>query len=191
VAISLAKGANLSLTKAAPGLAAVTVGLGWDARTTIGDAFDLDASAICAGADGKALSDGHFVFYGQPASADGSVKHSGDNKTGEGGGDDEQLTVDLAAVPEACTRIIFSASIYEGQERGQNFGQVREAFIRVVNQAGGEELARFDLSEDSSTEIAMIFGELYRNSGEWKFKAVGQGYATGLKGIAQEFGVNV
>lgn len=191
MAISLSKGANLSLTKAAPGLTAVTVGLGWDARTTVGDAFDLDASAILAGADGKVLSDSHFVFYGQPASGDGSTKHSGDNTTGVGGGDDEQLTVDLAGVPEACRRIVFSASIYEGQERGQNFGQVREAFIRVVNQADGAELARYDLSEDSSTEIAMVFGELYRNSGEWKFKAVGQGYATGLRGIAQEFGINV
>lgn len=191
MAISLSKGANLSLTKTAPGLSAVTVGLGWDARTTVGDAFDLDASAILVGADGKVLSDGHFVFYGQPASSDGSVRHSGDNTTGVGEGDDERIEVDLATVPEGCQRIVFSASIYEGQERGQNFGMVRSAFIRVVNRGDGVELARYDLSEDSSTEVAMIFGELYRNAGEWKVKAVGQGYSSGLRGIATEFGVNV
>ena len=189
--ISLNKGGNLSLTKAAPGLSAVTVGLGWDARSTVGAAFDLDASAILAGADGKALSDAHFVFYGQAASGDGSTRHSGDNLTGEGGGDDEQLAVDLTAVPAECERIVISASIYEGQQRGQNFGQVRSAFVRVVNTADGVELARYDLSEDSSTEVAMVFGELYRNGAEWKFRAVGQGFAEGLRGIALEYGLNV
>lgn len=189
--ISLSKGGNLSLTKAAPDLAGVTVGLGWDARTTDGAAFDLDASAILVGAAGKALSDGAFVFYGQTASSDGSVKHGGDNLTGEGSGDDERIMVDLPALPADCERVVVSVSIYEGAERGQNFGQVRSAFIRVVNDQDGVEMARFDLSEDSSTELAMVFGELYRNGTEWKFRAVGQGYSAGLKGIAQEYGLNV
>jgi tellurium resistance protein TerD len=191
VAVSLAKGGNVSLTKEAPGLRSVTVGLGWDARTTDGKPFDLDASAIGCGPDGKAVSDQHFVFFNNLRSPDGAIEHSGDNVTGEGAGDDEQIKVDLAGAPAELDRVVFPVSIYEAEGRGQNFGQVRNAFIRVVNQADNSEIARYDLSEDASTETAMVFGELYRNGAEWKFRAVGQGYSAGLAGIARDFGVNV
>ena len=191
MSVSLSKGGNVSLSKQAPGLTAVLVGLGWDARSTTGSDFDLDASALMLGVSGKILSDAHFVFFNNLTSPDGSVEHTGDNLTGEGDGDDEALKVDLAAVPQEVDRLVFPVSIYDAEARGQNFGQVRNAFIRVVNQAGGAEIARYDLSEDASNETAMIFGELYRNRGEWKFRAVGQGYASGLRGIATDFGVNV
>jgi tellurium resistance protein TerD len=189
MSISLTKGGNISLTKTAPGLTAVTVGLGWDARTTDGQAFDLDASAIVASADGKVVSPQHFVFYNNLAAPDGSVQHTGDNLTGEGEGDDEQIKVNLAALPADAARVVFPVSIYNADAAGQTFGQVRNAFIRVVNQADNAELARYDLSEDASTEKAMIFGELYRNNEEWKFRAVGQGYSAGLAGIAHDFGL--
>lgn len=189
--VSLTKGGNVSLTKEAPGLTAVTVGLGWDARSTTGADFDLDASAIMAGVSGKVLSDGHFVFFNNLTSVDGSVQHLGDNLTGEGDGDDEEINVNLAAVPPEVDKIVFPVSIYDAAARSQSFGQVRNAFIRVINQAGGAEIARYDLSEDASTETAMVFGELYRNGAEWKFRAVGQGYAEGLVGIARDFGVGV
>jgi tellurium resistance protein TerD len=189
--VSLSKGGNVSLTKEAPGLTAVIVGLGWDARSTTGTEFDLDASAILCNAQGKVVSDGHFVFFNNLKSPDGSVEHTGDNLTGEGEGDDEQVKVNLATVPAEVDKIVFPVSIYEAEKRSQSFGQVRNAFIRVVNQAGGAEIARYDLSEDASTETAMVFGELYRNGAEWKFRAVGQGYASGLTGIAKDFGVNV
>ncbi len=189
--VSLSKGGNVSLTKEAPGLTAVTVGLGWDVRTTTGQDFDLDASAILVTSAGKVVNDGGFVFFNNLKSSDGSVQHLGDNLTGEGEGDDEQVNVDLQAVPAEVDKVVFAVSIYEGDKRGQTFGQVRNAFIRVVNQAGGAEIARYDLSEDASTETAMVFGELYRNGADWKFRAVGQGYASGLRGIAQDFGVNV
>lgn len=189
--VSLTKGGNVSLTKEAPGLTAVTVGLGWDARSTTGADFDLDASAIMVGVSGKVLSDGHFVFFNNLTSVDGSVHHTGDNLTGEGDGDDEQLNVNLAVVPPEVDKIVFPVSIYDAGARSQSFGQVRNAFIRVINQSGGAEIARYDLSEDASTETAMVFGELYRNGAEWKFRAVGQGYAEGLIGIARDFGVHV
>ncbi|MFV0130074.1 TerD family protein [Streptomyces sp. HMX112] len=189
--VSLSKGGNVSLTKEAPGLTAVTVGLGWDVRTTTGTDFDLDASAILTNAEGKVRNDQDFVFFNNLKSSDGSVEHTGDNLTGEGEGDDEQIKVDLSAVPADVAKIVFPVSIYEAESRQQSFGQVRNAFIRVVNQAGGAEIARYDLSEDASTETAMVFGELYRHGTEWKFRAVGQGYASGLRGIAQDFGVNV
>ena len=189
--VSLAKGGNVSLTKEAPGLTAVVVGLGWDVRSTTGDDFDLDASALLVDSAGKVLSDAHFVFFNNTKSPDGTVEHTGDNLTGEGEGDDEQIKVDLANVSPDCDKIVFAVSIYEAESRSQSFGQVRNAFIRVVNQAGGAELTRYDLSEDASTETAMVFGELYRSGADWKFRAVGQGYAAGLRGIAQDFGVNV
>jgi tellurium resistance protein TerD len=191
VTISLTKGGNISLTKQAPGLSAVTVGLGWDARTTDGQAFDLDASAIVCGADGKVFSDQHFVFFNNLATPDGAVQHSGDNLTGEGEGDDEQVKVNLGGLPAGVDKIVFPVSIYAAATAGQSFGQVRNAFIRVVNQNDNAELARYDLSEDASTETAMVFGELYRNGAEWKFRAVGQGYTTGLAGIAQDYGVPI
>ncbi|MDL4817995.1 TerD family protein [Actinomadura opuntiae] len=189
--VSLAKGGNVSLTKAAPNLTAVTVGLGWDVRATTGADFDLDASALLLGPSGKVISDQHFVFFNNLKSPDGSVEHTGDNLTGEGEGDDESINVDLTGVPQECDRIVFPVSIYDADNRQQNFGQVRNAFIRIVNRADGSELARFDLTEDASTETAMVFGELYRHGAEWKFRAVGQGYASGLAGIAMDFGVNV
>ncbi|MEV6005858.1 TerD family protein [Streptomyces sp. NPDC051976] len=189
--VSLSKGGNVSLTKEAPGLTAVTVGLGWDVRTTTGSDFDLDASALLLDASGKVVSDKHFVFFNNLKSPDGSVEHTGDNLTGEGEGDDEAIKVSLATVPPEIDKIVFPVSIYEGESRQQSFGQVRNAFIRVVNQAGGTEIARYDLTEDASTETAMVFGELYRNGAEWKFRAVGQGYASGLRGIAQDFGVSL
>ena len=191
--VSLSKGGNVSLTKQAgpAGLTAVTVGLGWDVRSTTGTDFDLDASAIGVKTDNKVISDQHFVFYGNLKSPEGAIEHTGDNLTGEGEGDDEQIKVNLAAVPAEVDKIVFPVSIYEAEQRSQSFGQVRNAFIRVVNQSNTEELTRYDLSEDASTETAMVFGELYRSGTEWKFRAVGQGYATGLKGIAQDFGVSV
>ncbi|MEU8520042.1 TerD family protein [Streptomyces sp. NBC_01216] len=189
--VSLGKGGNVSLSKEAPGLTAVLVGLGWDVRTTTGADYDLDASALLLNDTGKVASDRHFVFYNNLTSPDGSVEHTGDNLTGEGEGDDESIKVDLSTVPADISRIVFPVSIHDADNRGQSFGQVRNAFIRVVNQAGGAELARYDLSEDAATETAMIFGELYRHGAEWKFRAVGQGYASGLAGIAGDFGVNV
>ncbi|WP_431966374.1 TerD family protein [Actinacidiphila sp. bgisy160] len=189
--VSLSKGGNVSLTKEAPNLTAVIVGLGWDARTTTGADFDLDASALLTGTEGKVLSDQHFVFFNNLRSPDGSVEHTGDNITGEGEGDDEQIKVNLAGVPADVAKIVFPVSIYDAETRQQSFGQVRNAFIRVVNQADNKELARYDLTEDASTETAMVFGELYRHGAEWKFRAIGQGYASGLRGIAQDFGVNV
>ena len=189
--VSLSKGGNVSLTKEAPGLTAVLVGLGWEARTTTGADFDLDASAILTAETGKVVSDKDFVFYNNLKSADGSVEHTGDNLTGEGEGDDEVIKVNLATVPTSVAKIVFPVSIYEAESRLQSFGQVRNAYIRIVNQATGQEIARYDLTEDASTETAMVFGELYRNGAEWKFRAIGQGYASGLRGIAQDFGVNV
>lgn len=191
MSVSLTKGGNVSLSKQAPGLTAVVVGLGWDPRTTTGADFDLDASAIMLDLNGRVLSDSHFVFFNNLKSPEGSVEHMGDNLTGGGEGDDEQIKVNLAAVPAEAGKVVFPVSIYEAEQRQQNFGQVRNAFIRIVNQADNSEIARYDLTEDASTETAMVFGEIYRSFGEWKFRAVGQGYASGLKGIAQDFGVNV
>jgi tellurium resistance protein TerD len=190
--VSLSKGGNVSLTKEAGGsLSSVTVGLGWDARTTTGEQFDLDASCILLTSDGRVRGEGDFVFYGNKSSSDGHVVHLGDNLTGEGEGDDEQITMVLGSLGADVDRIVVAVSIYEAEQRNQSFGQVRNAFIRVVNAAGGSELARYDLSEDASTETAMIFGELYRNGADGKFRAVGQGYQSGLCGIATDFGVNV
>ncbi|MFE9253680.1 TerD family protein [Streptomyces sp. NPDC006879] len=188
--VTLAKGGNVSLSKAAPNLTKVMVGLGWDARSTTGADFDLDASALlCSG--GRVLGDAYFVFYNNLKSPDGSVEHTGDNLTGEGEGDDESILIDLSLVPAEVDKIVFPVSIHDADARNQTFGQITNAFIRVVNQADDAELARYDLSEDASTETAMIFGEVYRYGGEWKFRAVGQGYASGLRGIALDFGVNV
>lgn len=189
--VSLTKGGNVNLSKEVPGLSKIAVGLGWPKRGTEGAPFDLDASLFIVGADGKVLSDGHFVFYNNAVSPDGAIKHSGDNKTGDGDGDDETLAVDLTAVEAGAQRLIFAVTIHEATERGQNFGQVGTASIRVVNSADDKEIARYDLSEDFSTETAMIFGEVYRNNGEWKFKAVGAGYSGGLKALGEAHGVNI
>ena len=189
--VSLVKGGNVSLTKEAPGLTNVVVGLGWDVRSTTGADYDLDASAIMLNTNGKVLSDSHFVFFNNLTSPDGTVEHTGDNLTGEGEGDDEAIKVNHAAMAPEVDKIVFAVSIYDADARRQSFGQVSNAFIRVVNAADERELTRFDLSEDASTETAMVFGELYRRGPEWKFRAVGQGYASGLAGIARDYGVNV
>ena len=190
--VSLSKGGNVSLTKEAPGMTAVNVGLGWDVNTFSGGEFDLDASAIMLDGSGKVTpDDSGFVFFNNLRSPDGSVVHAGDNLTGQGEGDDEVIQVDLTAVPPFVQKIVFAVSIYDADSRKQNFGAVRNAFIRVVNPATGQEIARYDLTEDASVETAMVFGELYRNGAEWKFRAVGQGYASGLAGVASDFGVTV
>ncbi|MGW1997114.1 TerD family protein [Embleya sp. NPDC001921] len=191
MAVSLSKGGNVSLTKEAPGLTAVVVGLGWDLRTTTGEDFDLDASAIVVNTTGKVYSDQHFVFFNNMKTPDGTVEHTGDNRTGEGEGDDEQIKVNLAQLPADVDKVVFPVSVYDADNRKQSFGQVRNAFIRVLNAADNVELARYDLSEDASTETAMLFGELYRAGTDWKFRALGQGYASGLAGIAKDFGVSV
>ncbi|MFG1806291.1 TerD family protein [Streptomyces sp. NPDC049040] len=188
--VTLAKGGNVSLSKAAPNLTRVQIGLGWRARSTTGADFDLDASALLCG-NGRVLGDDFFVFYNNLKSPEGSVEHTGDDLTGGSGGDDETILVDLTLVPQQVDKIVFPVSIYDADSRVQTFGQVSDAYIRVLNQSDGAELARYDLTEDASTETAMIFGELYRYGGEWKFRAVGQGYASGLRGIALDFGVNV
>lgn len=187
--VNLSKGGNVSLTKEAPGLQSVIVGLGWDARTTTGADFDLDASAIVADSNGAAVSPQHFVFYSNLTSPDQSVVHSGDNLTGEGGGDDERITVNFGLLPDTADKVVVSVAIYDAEARSQTFGQVRNAFIRVLNAADDVELARYDLSEDASTETAMVFGELYRNGADWKFRAVGQGYTEGLTGITKQYGL--
>lgn len=189
--VSLAKGGNVSLSKEAPGLTGVRVGLGWDTRVTDGSAFDLDASVFVLNEGGKVRSDADFVFYNNKNGANGAVVHQGDNITGEGSGDDEVVAVSLTQLPTDVQRLSFAVTIHEADTRRQNFGMVSNAFIRVLNADGGAEIARYDLSEDASTETAMIFGDLYRHGGEWKFKAIGQGFAGGLGPLAQSFGVNV
>jgi tellurium resistance protein TerD len=189
--VSLSKGGNVSLSKEAPGLTSVRVGLGWDTRVTDGSAFDLDASAFVLGAEGKVRSDADFIFYNNKNGAGGAVVHQGDNTTGEGEGDDEVVMVHLTKLPPDATKISFAVTIHDAESRRQNFGMVTNAFIRVVNDTGGAEIARFDLSEDASTETAMVFGELYRHGEEWKFKAIGQGFAGGLQPLAKSMGVNV
>jgi tellurium resistance protein TerD len=189
--ISLNKGGNLSLTKTDPTLKNIIIGLGWDARPTDGADFDLDASAFMVKEDGKVRSDSDFIFYNQTKSTCGSVEHTGDNRTGAGDGDDESLIVILDKVPADIQRIVFTVTIHDAESRKQNFGQVSNAFIRVVNKDSSNEVARFDLSEDASIETAMVFGEIYKHGGEWKFKAVGQGYSGGLAALARQYGINI
>ena len=189
--ISLSKGGNISLSKTDPTLNNVLVGLGWDARATDGADFDLDASAFMVKEDGKVRSDCDFIFYNQTKSSCGSVEHTGDNRTGVGEGDDESIIVLLDKVPQDIQRVIFTVTIHEADSRKQNFGQVSHAFVRIVNKDTGNEVARYDLSEDASVETAMIFGEIYRHGSEWKFRAVGQGYTGGLGAMARQHGINV
>ena len=191
MAISLQKGGNVNLSKEAPGLSKLTVGLGWDARATDGAAFDLDGAVFLLGSSGKVRTDADFIFYNNLKSSDGSVTHSGDNRTGAGEGDDENVTVDLANVPADVDKIVLAVTIHDAETRRQNFGQVSKAFIRCVNANGNAEIARYDLSEDSSTEAAMIFGEVYRAGSDWKFRAIGQGFQGGLGPLAKNYGVNV
>ncbi|MDF5988898.1 TerD family protein [Pseudomonas aeruginosa] len=186
-----AKGGNLSLSKEAPGLTKILVGLGWDPRSTDGTQFDLDASAFLLNASGKVRGDADFIFYNQLKSPDGSVEHTGDNRDGAGDGDDEAIKVDLSRVPVDVDKIAFTVTIHDAENRRQNFGQVGNSFIRIVNETNGSEIVRYDLAEDASTETAMIFAELYRHNSEWKFRAVGQGYAGGLKALANGYGLTV
>jgi tellurium resistance protein TerD len=191
MALSLQKGGNLSLSKTDPSLSKILIGLGWDERSTDGTGFDLDASAFLLTASGKVRGDADFIFYNQLKSTDGSVEHTGDNRTGQGDGDDESMKVDLSKVPAEITKVAFTVTIHDAEARRQNFGQVANAFIRVVNDVTGTEIVRYDLAEDYSTETAMVFGELYRNNAEWKFRAVGQGYAGGLKAMCDQYGISI
>ena len=191
MAISLQKGGNVNLSKEAPGLKKMTIGLGWDTRATDGAGFDLDGAVFLLNTTGKVRSDADFIFYNNLKSADGSIVHSGDNLTGAGEGDDETVTIDLAAVPADIDKIVVGVTIHEAESRGQNFGMVSKAFIRCINADGGTEIARYDLSEDGSTEAAMVFGEVYRNGTDWKFRAIGQGFQGGLGPLAKSFGVAV
>jgi tellurium resistance protein TerD len=190
MAISLQKGGNVNLSKEAPNLKKLLVGLGWDPRVTDGTEFDLDGSAFLLKADGKVRSDADFIFYNNKKSACGSIVHGGDNKTGQGDGDDEAVALDLDRIPADVDKVVFAVTIHEGEKRNQNFGQVSKAYMRCVNIDGDKELARFDLSEDGSVETAMIFGEIYRNGAEWKFRAVGQGFKGGLGPLAKSLGVD-
>lgn len=191
MAVSLSKGGNVSLSRAAPTLKKILVGLGWEARVTTGDDYDLDVSAFLLSDSGKVKNDDDFIFYNQLQSRCGSVEHNGDNRTGAGDGDDETMTVDLEKVPVSVKRIVFCVTIDDAERKRQNFGQVSDSFMRIVNLDSDTEIARFDLTEDYSTETAMIFGEIYRHNDEWKFKAVGQGFAGGLESMCKQFGVTV
>lgn len=191
MAISLTKGQNISLSKTDPSLKNVLVGLGWDARSTDGQDFDLDASIFMTTENGKVPSDSHFIFYNQLRSPCGGVEHTGDNLTGDGDGDDESVIVKLDQVQSDIKSLFITVTIQEADARRQNFGQVSNAFVRLVNNDTNEEVVRFDLSEDYSTETAMVFGEIYRHNGEWKFRAIGQGYSGGLFALCKQYGVNV
>ena len=191
MSISLSKGGNISLSKEEPGLNQILIGLGWDTRATDGADFDLDASAFLLTSAEKVRGDHDFIFYNQLKSTDGSVEHTGDNRTGEGDGDDEAIKVSLAGVPADIQKIAIAVTIHDGETRRQNFGMVQNAFIRIVNDQNGREIARYDLTEDYSVETALTFGEVYRHGGEWKFRAVGQGFAGGLGPLARNYGVDV
>jgi len=188
--VSLSKGGNVSLTKLDPKLEQITLGLGWNPRITDGAAFDLDASVFLLASTGKVRAEADFIFFNNLKSTCGSVVHSGDELTGAKEGDDEQIKVNLATFPADVVRITFCVTIYEAEIRKQNFGMVSGAFIRILNAKTNEELVRYDLSEDYSLETAMVFGELYRHGAEWKFKAVGEGFAGGLAAMSRSFGVN-
>ena len=191
MAVNLRKGQKVDLTKGKAGLTKLLVGLGWDTnRYDGGSDFDLDAAAFLLGTDGRAAKEQNFVYYNNLEDPSGAVKHLGDNRTGEGEGDDEQITIDLSLVPPDVDKIDFTAPIFEADERGQNFGQVSNAYIRVVDESNGEELVRFDLGEDFSIETAVVVGELYRHAGEWKFNAIGSGFQGGLAALVRNFGLD-
>jgi tellurium resistance protein TerD len=190
--VSLSKGGNVSLSKESPGLTKIRIGLGWDIRSTDGKEFDLDSSAFLLTATGKVRNDQDFIFYNQLKSTDGAVEHTGDNRTGVGDGDDEVIRVNLVALSPDIQKIAVTVTIHDAESRRQNFGMVGNAFIRIVNDDGSnQEITRYDLSEEASTETAMIFGEVYRYNTEWKFRAVGQGFAGGLKALATNYGINI
>ena len=190
--VSLAKGGRVSLSKEAPGLKKIKVGLGWDANATdTGAQFDLDASAFLVGTDGKVVNDAHFIFYNNATSPCGAIVHEGDNRTGEGDGDDEVIAIDLDKVSSDIEKIIVTVTIDEAVARNQNFGQVNNSVIRIVNQDGGTEIVKYELDEDYSSETAINFGELYRKDGNWSFKAVGAGFNDGLSGFCKTYGVSL
>lgn len=192
MAVSLTKGQKVDLTKTNPGLTKIIVGLGWDTnKYDGGNDFDLDTAAFLLDGNGKVTSDSDFVFYNNLSDPSGSVNHLGDNRTGEGEGDDEQIRIELNKVPSNVEKIDFTVTIHEAQARGQNFGQVSNAFIRIVNEDTNEELIRYDLSEDYSIETAVVVAELYRHSGEWKFNAIGSGFQGGLGALCNNFGINI
>ena len=191
MALTLSKGGNLSLTKTDPTLEQVLVGLGWDTRATDGADFDLDASAFLIGPNEKVRGEHDFIFYNQQRSACGSVEHTGDNRTGEGDGGDESIKINLSKVPADVQKVVITVTIHEAESRRQNFGQVQNAFVRIVNEKNQNEIVRFDLNEDYSIETAMIFAEIYRHNNEWKFRAVGQGYAGGLRAMCNQYGINI
>ena len=189
MAVSLAKGGNVSLSKEAPGLSRIMVGLGWDAQAADDSDFDLDAVAFLLGSGGKVRGDLDFIYYGNKVAPDGSVTHTGDNLTGAGDGDDESILIELQRLGADVDRIAVCVTIHEAENRRQNFGMVRNAFIRIVDSSNEREIARFDLSEDAGTHAAMIFGEIYRHGGEWKFRALGQSLGGGLAELARSYGV--
>lgn len=190
--INLSKGQKVDLTKGNPGLKKIMVGLGWDVNAfDSGTAFDLDAAAFMVGANGKCPTEKEFVFYGNLEHQSGSVKHLGDNLTGEGDGDDEQILIDLAAIPANVEKVAFTVTIYDADARRQNFGQVSNSFIRIVDETTGQELIRYDLGEDFSIETAVVVGELYRHNGEWKFNAIGSGFQGGLAALCGHYGIEV
>ena len=189
--VVLQKGQNISLSQANATLNKLHVGLGWDKRDTKGAAFDLDASAFLLDTNDKVHSDADFIFYNQLMSACGSVRHTGDNRTGSGEGDDEVILVDLERVPADVQKVVFVVTIHEAKRRWQHFGMVQNAYIRIANAEDRKELVRYNLTEEASIAASMVFGELYRHKDEWKFKAIGQGYAAGLKVLAENFGVDI
>lgn len=189
--VSLNKGGNVSLSKESPGLTKILVGLGWDARSTDGADFDLDASAFLLNAQGRVRGDEDFIFYNNLRSADGSIEHTGDERTGAAEGDDESIKIKLTEISPEVDKIAITVTIDEADKRSQNFGMVSNAFVRIVNDDNASEIARYDLSEDASLETAMVFGEVYRSGNEWKFRAVGQGFSGGLGPLARNFGVSV
>lgn len=191
MAISLTKGGNVNLSKEAPTMTKMVIGLGWDTRATDGAAFDLDAIGFVLNADGKVRADSDFIFFNNKQNAEGSVVHGGDNRTGEGDGDDETIIIDLSKMPANVEKVAVCVTIYDAETRKQNFGQVSRAYVRVINEANQQEVARYDLSEDGSVETAMVFGEVYKHNNEWKFKAIGQGFKGGLGPLAASYGVNV
>ena len=190
MAVSLTKGGNVSLSKEAPGLKKLSIGLGWDVRKTDGQGFDLDAMVFLVTEAGKVRSDSDFVFFNNKTSSDGSTVHAGDNRTGQGDGDDESVNVNLESIAPEVQKIVVAVVIYEGEKNNQNFGMIERAYVRIINADGNSEIARYDLTEDGGTVTAMVFGELYRHNSDWKFKAVGSGYAGGFAALVREYGVN-
>ncbi|MBT2289895.1 TerD family protein [Paenibacillus albidus] len=190
MAINLSKGQKIDLTKTNPGLSKITVGLGWDTNKYDGGKdFDLDVSVFLANANGKVDKETNFIYFNNKQNENASVVHTGDNRTGEGDGDDEQIQIDLQNIPADVDKVAFTITIYEAEARSQNFGQVSRSYVRIVNDANSEELIRFDLGEDFSIETGVVVGELYRNGAEWKFNAIGSGYKDGLSGLTRDYGL--